>query len=207
MDTLALADLRQDPRNARRRTPRSKELLDHSLSQYGAARSIVIDENGQILAGNGTVEAAAAAGITKVQVVDADGDTLIAVRRSDLSAAEKIGLALADNRTADLAEWDVPQLEAIGADVPDILGQWFTAADMAQLTDEPDDTGDDEREDDDTADPDDGDPTMGQPLAIVLSPQEFRLWRQAKDQLGYSTDRSALLKLAQDFLDQVQPRG
>ena len=205
MTTLALADLRQDPRNARRRTPRSKALLDHSLSQFGAARSIVIDEEGTILAGNGTVEAAAAAGITKVQVVDADGDTLIAVRRSDLSPDEKIGLALADNRTADLAEWDVPQLEALATDVPDILGQWFTAADMADLAGDGDDEDDDPDEQDD--DPDDGDPTMGQPLAIVLSPQEYRLWRQAKDQLGYSTDRAALLKLAQDFLDQVQARG
>jgi hypothetical protein len=204
MTTLPLADLRPDPRNARRRTPRSKALLDQSLSQFGAARSIVIDEEGTILAGNGTVEAAAAAGITKVQVVDADGDTLIAVRRSDLSPDEKIGLALADNRTADLAEWDVPQLEELATTVPDILGQWFTAADMADLA------GDEEEPDDpeeDPDEPDDADPTMGQPLAIVLSPQEFRLWRQAKEQLGYSTDRSALLKLAQDFLDQVQARG
>lgn len=207
MNTLALADLRPDPRNARRRTVRSRALLDQSISQYGAARSIVIDETGTILAGNGTVEAAAAAGITKVQVVDADGDTLIAVRRSDLSADEKIGLALADNRTADLAEWDVPQLEAIGADVPDILGQWFTAADMAELAGDEEDDDDPDDPDDEPGDPGDGDPTMGQPLAIVLSPQEFRLWRQAKDQLGYSTDRSALLKLAQDFLDQVQARG
>jgi hypothetical protein len=204
MDTLPLADLRPDPRNARRRTVRSRALLDQSISQYGAARSIVIDETGTILAGNGTVEAAAAAGITKVQVVDADGDTLIAVRRSDLSADEKIGLALADNRTADLAEWDVPQLEAIGADVPDILGQWFTAADMAELAGDEEDSDD---PDDDPEEPNDDDPTMGQPLAIVLSPQEFRIWRQAKEQLGYSTDRSALLKLAQDFLDQVQARG
>lgn len=205
MTTLALADLRPDPRNARRRTPRSKALLDHSLSQFGAARSIVIDEEGRILAGNGTVEAAAAAGITKVQVVDADGDTLIAVRRSDLSPDEKIGLALADNRTADLAEWDVPQLEELATTVPDILGQWFTAADMADLAGDGDDETDDDSGDGD--DDTDDDPTMGQPLAIVLSPQEFRLWRQAKDQLGYSTDRAALLKLTQDFLDQVQARG
>ncbi len=206
MTTLALADLRPDPCNARRRTPRSKALLDHSLSQFGAARSIVIDEEGTILAGNGTVEAAAAAGITKVQVVDADGDTLIAVRRSDLTPDEKIGLALADNRTADLAEWDVPQLEELATTVPDILGQWFTAADMADLAGDGDDEEDDDSEDDDD-DTADGDPTMGQPLAIVLSPHEYRLWRQAKDQLGYSTDRAALLKLTQDFLDQVQARG
>lgn len=175
------------------------------MEQFGAARSIVIDENGQILAGNGTVEAAAAIGLTRVQVVEADGDTLIAVRRSDLTPAEKVGLALADNRTADLAEWDVPQLESLGTDHPDILGEWFTAADMADLAGDGDDEDDDEDEPDDDAD--DGDPTMGQPLAIVLSPQEFRLWRQAKDQLGVSGDRTALLKLAQDYLDQVQTRG
>ena len=206
MSQLAITDLRPDPRNARRRTPRSAALLAQSLEQFGAARSIVIDEDGQVIAGNGTVEAAAAAGITRVQVVEADGDTLIAVRRKGLSPEEKLGLALADNRTADLAEWDVPELEAIASDHPDILGDWFTAADMAELTAGPEDDGADDDDDEEADDDDPGDPT-GQPLAIVLSPQEYRLWRQVKDQLGYSTDKAALLKLAEDHLAQVQARG
>jgi hypothetical protein len=148
--------------------------------------------------------AAAAAGITRVQVVEADGDTLIAVQRKGLTADQKLALAIADNRTADLAEWDIPVLEDLTADHPDILGDWFTAADMAELTAGPDDDDADEDEDQDEDD-DPGDPN-GQPLAIVLSSQEFRLWRQVKDQLGYSTDKATLLKLAGDCL-QRKPQG
>ena len=101
-----LSSLTPDQRNARRRTERSHTSLEKSLSRFGAARSIVIDEDGRILAGNGTFEAAGAIGIDKVLVVDSDGDTLVAVRRSGLSEAEKVELALRDNRTSDLSVFD-----------------------------------------------------------------------------------------------------
>jgi DNA modification methylase len=65
-----------------------------------------------VLAGNATIEAAAEAGITKVQVVEADGNTIIAVRRKGLTDDQKRHLAIADNRAAELAEWDVDQLKA-----------------------------------------------------------------------------------------------
>jgi sugar lactone lactonase YvrE len=72
-----LEALIQDPKNARRRTQRSTAMIERSLQEFGAARSLVIDEAGMILAGNGTAEAAAAIGIEKVLVVPADGRTLI----------------------------------------------------------------------------------------------------------------------------------
>lgn len=83
-----------------------------ALHQVGAARSIVIDENNVILAGNGVTEAAAEAGITKVRVIEANGDELIAVRRSGLTEDQKRALAIYDNRTAELAAWDFEQLAA-----------------------------------------------------------------------------------------------
>jgi len=83
-----------------------------ALHQVGAARSIVIDEDNVILAGNGVTEAAAEAGITKVRVIDAAGDELIAVRRSGLTDVQKRALAIYDNRTAELAVWNVEQLGA-----------------------------------------------------------------------------------------------
>ncbi len=48
--------------------------------EVGAARSIVIDETNTVLAGNATIEADGEAGITKLKIVDAEGDTIIAVR-------------------------------------------------------------------------------------------------------------------------------
>lgn len=76
----------------------------------GAARSIVIDEDGTVIAGNGVVEAAAEAGITRVRVVDADGNTIVAVRRKGLSDEQKRTLALYDNRAGELSEWNADQL-------------------------------------------------------------------------------------------------
>ena len=58
MSETTLADLIPDPRNAREHNPRNIGMIVDSLHQVGAARSIVIDENNVILAGNGVVEAA-----------------------------------------------------------------------------------------------------------------------------------------------------
>jgi hypothetical protein len=85
-------------------------MLVDALGQVGAARSIVIDEDNVIRAGNGLVEAAAEAGITKLQIVEADGQTVIAVRRRNLTPEQKRALAMFDNRTGELAEWDGTQL-------------------------------------------------------------------------------------------------
>lgn len=123
--TQALASLTPDPRNPRAHGERNRATLAYSLRTLGAARSIVIDEDGVILAGNATVAAAKEAGIERVQVVDADGSAIIAVRRTDLTAAQKRELAYSDNRTGELAEWDLPQLAADLADgVISLDGLW-----------------------------------------------------------------------------------
>lgn len=110
---IKIADLKPDPENARRHTDRNRELLEQSLKEVGAARSIVIDENGTVLAGNATVAAAMQAGIDKVKIIDADGETIIAVRRNGLTPEQKKRLALFDNRTGELAKWDAQALAAL----------------------------------------------------------------------------------------------
>ena len=109
----SINDLQNDPKNARKRTNRSAKLIKQSLEQYGAARSIVIDENNRILAGNGTIAGAKAAGIKNLKIIEADGDEIIAVKRSNLTEDQKVGLAIADNRTGDLSEWDIDMLEQL----------------------------------------------------------------------------------------------
>ena len=101
------------------------------MQRYGAARSIVIDENDVVLAGNGTLEGAKSAGITKVRVIEATGDELIAVRRTDLSDSEKVGLALADNRTAELSAWDNEMLHRLSMD--NDISPWFEKEDLSAL--------------------------------------------------------------------------
>ena len=110
----SIKDLKSDHKTARRRTDRSAELIKESLQRYGAARSIVIDEDNRILAGNGTIEGAKEAGINRIRVIETDGDEVIAVRRTGLTEEQKVGLALADNRTADLSEWDQEMLNRLG---------------------------------------------------------------------------------------------
>jgi hypothetical protein len=124
-DPQTVGDLVPDPHNRRKRTPRNVAMIADALRSVGAARSIVIDERNEVLAGNGVLEGAAQAGITKLQVVEADGDTIIAVRRRGLSEAQKRDLALYDNRTAELAEWDVSQLAADQAAGEDLAPFFF----------------------------------------------------------------------------------
>src|SRR5438105_4426082 len=102
-DVTHIGDLQPDPKNARRHNPRNIGMIASALQEVGAARSIVIDEDNNILAGNGTIEAAAQVGIERVRVVEADGNEIIAVRRSGLSKRDKKRLALFDNRSAELA--------------------------------------------------------------------------------------------------------
>lgn len=116
--------LRLDPQNRRKRTPRSRDLIVRSLKENGAARSIVIDETGVILAGNGVVDAATEAGIRKLRVIDASGDEIIAVRRRGLTQAQKRDLAISDNRTAELSEWDIEQLQADARDGRELKAFW-----------------------------------------------------------------------------------
>ena len=124
-DRLHVSDLKPLAHNARRRTERGADMIADSLRRFGAARSIVIDEDDMILAGNGTTEAAALAGISGVRVVEADGHELIAVRRRGLTPDEKAALALADNRTAELAQWDPAILAQLSAALPDVtMGLW-----------------------------------------------------------------------------------
>ena len=118
-----LRDLILDNSNYRIHSPRNVGMIEKALHEVGAARSIVVDEDGVILAGNATIEAAAAAGIEKVQVVDTDGETIIAVRRSGLTPEQKRKLALFDNRTAELAEWDADMLGELAKEV-DLSSLW-----------------------------------------------------------------------------------
>ena len=127
----SINDLKQDHKNARKRTNQSAELIQESIKRYGAARSIVIDEENRILAGNGTIEGAKAAGIKNVRIIETAGDEIIAVRRTDLTEHEKVGLALADNRTSDLSDWDAEMLHQLSQEQD--ISPWFDEDDLAEI--------------------------------------------------------------------------
>ena len=127
----SINDLKSDHKNARKRTNQSATLIEESLKRFGAARSIVIDEENRILAGNGTIEGAKAAGIQNLRVIETDGTEIIAVKRTGLSEHEKVGLALADNRTSDLSSWDAEMLHQLSQEQD--ITPWFEAEDLAEI--------------------------------------------------------------------------
>ena len=100
IDTLA--DLTPDGENFNKHTEFGQKLLEDSLRKFGAGRSILVDKDGIIIAGNSTTETAAAIGMEDVIVVPTDGKKLVVVQRTDLSLDSPEGreLALADNMTA-----------------------------------------------------------------------------------------------------------
>ncbi len=118
-----IGDLKPDKKNARKHNPRNIGMIEKSLQEVGAARSIVIDEDNNILAGNGTVEAAGNAGIEKMTVVETDGNEIVAVRRRGLTNEQKKKLALYDNRTAEIADWDVDILKGLSEEI-DLSGMF-----------------------------------------------------------------------------------
>lgn len=109
-----ISDLRFDDKNMNAHTSYGMGLLEKSLQQLGAGRSILIDKNNRIIGGNGVVEAASNIGLEDVQIVESDGKKIIAVKRTDIDLDSKEGreLAMADNSIASVnLSWDEDTVE------------------------------------------------------------------------------------------------
>lgn len=98
---IKITDLVPDDKNLNKGTERGKELIETSVGRFGAGRSVLIDKNNRIIAGNKTQEAAIAKGIKDVIIVETDGTQLVAVKRNDVDLDSREGreMALADNAT------------------------------------------------------------------------------------------------------------
>ena len=120
-----IEELKFDKKNFNKHTENGMRLLEKSLRDFGAGRSILVDKDNNIIAGNGIVEAAANAGITKTRVIETTGDELVVVKRNDVDLDSDQGreMALADNATAaaDLS-WDDDLLKDNFTE--DQLGAW-----------------------------------------------------------------------------------
>ena len=110
----SIKDLKFDDKNFNKHTEFGMSLLEKSLKENGAGRSILIDKDNNIIAGNGIIEAAGQAGFDKIKIVETTGDEIVAVKRTDLSLNSEKGrvMALADNATASAdLEWDEDNLK------------------------------------------------------------------------------------------------
>ena len=125
-DIKTLADLTPDGENFNKHTEFGTKLLEDSLRKFGAGRSVLVDKEGNIIAGNGVVETAAGIGMDDVVVVQTDGTKLVVVQRTDLELDTPQGreLALADNMTALKGiDIDLDKVrESLGDDLAKALG-------------------------------------------------------------------------------------
>jgi len=99
---MKISELIPDDKNYNQGNEFGNSLIEKSLRKNGAGRSILIDKNNRIIAGNKTVENAASIGLEDLLIVESDGTKIIAVKRTDIDLDSKAGreMALADNATS-----------------------------------------------------------------------------------------------------------
>jgi hypothetical protein len=108
IEKVRVKDLILDPTNARKHSPKNLEAIKGSLARFGQQKPIVVDANNVVLAGNGTLTAARELGWEELTVA-----------RTSLRGTDAQAFALADNRTAELASWDIPVLSELTAALQD----------------------------------------------------------------------------------------
>ncbi len=99
--------IRLDPKNARIHNDENRALINKSLKELGAGRSILIDGEDYVIAGNGVYQEAEANGI-KIKIIETDGTELIAIKRTDLKYNDKKRkeLAIVDNAATDKSSFN-----------------------------------------------------------------------------------------------------
>ena len=119
-----IEDLIADGANARTHNERNLKAIAASLQRFGQQKPIVVDAAGVVRAGNGTLQAAISLGWKEIATV-----------RTTLENAEAVAYAIADNRTAELAEWDTEvlaqSLDILDADLLTATG--YSDAELAEI--------------------------------------------------------------------------
>jgi len=112
---LPVDEVHMDPANVRKHNEKNLEAIMASLKRFGQQKPIVVNSDNIVIAGNGTLEAATALGWSEIAAV-----------KTNLGGSEATAYAIADNRTAELAEWDVDaliqQVNAIELEDPALAG-------------------------------------------------------------------------------------
>ena len=195
---IDIEQLAQDQHNFNKGTEQGQELMERSFKEMGAGRSILIDKNGNIIAGNKSQKAAIAAGIKKVRIIETTGDELVAVKRTDvdIDSAEGRKMAYLDNLTTQVnLTWDETELQAVQADVEgfDIADFGFDIEDLPQVTFPMAGQGEGKTETQTEVKEDDFDPDAHYETKVKAG----EVWQLGEHRLmcGDSTDADAVAKL------------
>lgn len=126
LETVAIDMLVFDPANARKHSEKNIEAIKGSLARFGQQKPIVVTTGGVVIAGNGTLEAARSLGWTEIKIV-----------RTSLTGADLTAYGIADNRSGELAEWDMDvlgsHLQALREDGLDLKEIGFDIGDLEGL--------------------------------------------------------------------------
>tara|TARA_R100000664_G_C2757478_1_gene145752 strand:+ start:498 stop:1082 length:585 start_codon:yes stop_codon:yes gene_type:complete len=110
---LPLADLVDDPNNARTHSQQNVDAVARSLKKFGQQKNIVVIKEGEqyrVVAGHATTAAARQLGWKS-----------ISSHVTDLPEAQAAAYGIADNRTAELGQWEVDALKKVVDELADDL--------------------------------------------------------------------------------------
>lgn len=135
-----ITDLKPDRKNMNKHTEYGMTLLEKSVRNNKFGRSILVDKDNNVIAGNGILETAVNIGAENIRIIETTGDELVVVKRTDVSLDSKQGreMALADNATsaADLA-WDMEAIKEIEEGFGINAEEWGVADIVQAETEEP----------------------------------------------------------------------
>lgn len=132
--TGTLADVHQDEQNSRKHSPHNIGLIEKSIDAVGIGRSGVCDENGRLLAGNGTFEALQGNyENVKVRRVKAEPNEWIVVERTGLTEKQKAQMSVADNRATDTSSFDNDILRELDEEFDGLLKPFFNGKELDDI--------------------------------------------------------------------------
>lgn len=115
---VKISSLQSDPDNARKHSTQNIDSIAGSLRRFGQRKPLVVTGANIVIAGNGTLEAAKQLGWSEI---------VVSYIPADWTFEQARAYALADNRTAELAEWDndklamqLIELDAVGWELDDV---------------------------------------------------------------------------------------
>lgn len=171
-------EIKLDKRNYRKHSDKNKELINKSLKELGAGRSIVIDSENEIIAGNGVYEQAKKLGL-KEKIIETDGTELIVVKRNDLKTSDekRKKLAVADNSTSDTSDFDMElinndfekiELQEWGIEENNIINKSFNSLNEQFDSDK-----------------------LPYPITLFLTEKEYSKWEEIKEKINEPNNNNA----------------
>lgn len=103
---IKVKDLRNNPRNPRKNDG-AVDSVAKSIEKYGFRNPLIVDEENVVWCGNTRLKASRKLGLEEVPCIVV----------KDLNEQQMTELALLDNKTNEIAEWDFDMLEEILQDV------------------------------------------------------------------------------------------